>query len=170
MTKKLQKAIQTIQKRFEVEAQSFREEHTLIISPKNVAEICTTLRDDFGFNLLSSLTAVDYWPNESPRFHVVYQLYATEENITLRLRAPIPAQNPSVPTIEGVYPSANWPEREIWDMFGIKVEGHSDLRRILMPFDWEGHPLRKDYPLGYEEVQFTFNAEEIDVRKLYVKE
>jgi len=170
MTKKLLKAIQTIEKQFEANAQTFRDEHTLIISSENVAEICKTLRDDFDFNLLSSLTAVDYWPEESPRFHVVYQLYATEENMTLRLRVPIPGKNPSVPTVEGVYPSANWPEREIWDMFGIKVEGHSDLRRILMPFDWEGHPLRKDYPLGYEEVQFTFNADNIDARKPYVKE
>ncbi len=170
MTQKLQNAIQTIEKRFNAEVLTIHEEFTLMIDPENVAEVCKTLRDDFDFNLLSSLTAVDYWPQESPRFHVVYQLYATEENITVRLRVPVAGQTPSIPTIEGVYPSANWPEREIWDMFGIKVEGHSDLRRILMPFDWEGHPLRKDYPLGYEEVQFTFNADEIDVRKPYVKE
>lgn len=170
MTKKLQQAIQTIEKRFKAQALSFRDEDTLMIDPKDVAEVCKTLRDEFGFNILSSLTAVDYWPQENPRFHMVYQLYAIEENYTLRLRAPIPAQNPSVPSIEGVYPSANWPEREVWDMFGIKIEGHSDPRRILMPFDWEGHPLRKDYPLGYEEVQFTFNADEIDARKPYVKE
>ena len=170
MTKKLQKAIQNIEKRFDAEVLTFHDEFTLMIDPENVADVCKTLRDDFSFNLLSSLTAVDYWPQESPRFHVLYQLYATEENITLRLRVPVAGQTPSVPTIEGVYASANWPEREIWDMFGIKIEGHSDLRRILMPFDWEGHPLRKDYPLGYEEVQFTFNADEIDVRKPYVKE
>ena len=170
MTNKLQKAVQSIEKRFHAQVISAHQELTVIIDSKYVTSACNMLRDDFDFNILSSLTAVDYWPQESPRFHVIYQLYAIEENTTLRLRVPIAGQNPSVPTIEGVYPSANWPEREIWDMFGIKVEGHSDLRRILMPFDWEGHPLRKDYPLGYEEVQFTFNADEIDARKPYVKE
>ncbi|MEN8171637.1 MAG: NADH-quinone oxidoreductase subunit C [Chloroflexota bacterium] len=170
MNKKLQKAIQTIKKQFKAEELTFKGEHTLMIDSENVVEVCKILCDDFNFNLLSSLTAVDYWPEDNPRFHVVYQLYATEEAYTLRLRVPVPGENPSVPTVEGIYPSANWPEREIWDMFGINVEGHSDLRRILMPFDWEGHPLRKDYPLGYEEVQFTFNADEIDARKPYVKE
>ena len=71
------------------------------------------------------------------------------------MRVPLDGNAPSLPTIEGIYPNANWHEREIWDMFGIRFEGHSDLRRILMPADWAGHPLRKDYPLGYEEVQFS---------------
>jgi NADH-quinone oxidoreductase subunit C len=69
-----------------------------------------------------------------------------------------------------VFKNANWHEREVYDMFGVQFEGHSDMRRILMPEDWEGHPLRKDYPLGYEEVQFTFNFDEIDRRKPYAKE
>jgi len=70
-----------------------------------------------------------------------------------------------VPTLTGLYKNANWRERELWDMFGIRVEDHPDLRRLLMPKDWDGHPLRKDYPLGYEEPQFTFNFEEIDISK-----
>ena len=78
------------------------------------------------------------------------------------MRVPLDGNAPHLPTIEGIYPNANWHEREIWDMFGIRFEGHSDLRRILMPADWAGHPLRKDYPLGYEEVQFSFNSDEID--------
>ena len=69
------------------------------------------------------------------------------------------------PHLETVYPNANWREREVWDLLGIHFEGHSDLRRLLLPPNWEGHPLRKDYPLGYEEVQFTFNFDEIDLRK-----
>jgi NADH-quinone oxidoreductase subunit C len=170
MNEKLQKAIQTIKKDFNVEEKTFRDESTLIISADDLVKICQSLRDEFGFNMLSSLTAVDYWPDRDPRFHVVYQFYSVDDNITLRLRVPISRENPTVPTIEGLYPNANWHERELWDMFGINIEGHSDLRRILMPYDWEGHPLRKDYPLGYEEVQFTFNADEIDVKKPYVKE
>ena len=85
-------------------------------------------------------------------------------------KAPVAGDSPAVPTITGLWPGANWHEREIWDMFGIRFAGHSDLRRILMPQDWVGHPLRKDYPLGYEEVQFSFNYDEIDQRKPYAKE
>jgi NADH-quinone oxidoreductase subunit C len=97
-------------------------------------------------------------------------LYSFPLNTNLSLRVPLEGNAPHLATIEGVYPNANWYEREVWDMFGVRFDGHSDLRRILMPADWQGHPLRKDYPLGYEEVQFTFNAEEIDLRKPYAKE
>jgi NADH-quinone oxidoreductase subunit C len=133
-------------------------------------EVLTLLRDEHNFDFLEEETAVDYWPELEPRFHVVYQVYSIEKQIRLGLRVPVSALSPNVPTVEGVYPNANWFEREIWDMFGIQFEGHSDLRRIMMPYDWEGHPLRKDYPLGYEEVQFTFDAGEIDQDKPYAKE
>jgi NADH-quinone oxidoreductase subunit C len=82
----------------------------------------------------------------------------------------VPGDDPVLPTTSGVYRNADWYERELWDMFGIKITDHPDLRRILMPEDWQGHPLRKDYPLGYEEVQFTFNFDEIDKKKPYAKE
>ena len=124
----------------------------------------------FEFELLSALTAVDYWPELEPRFNVIYGLRSVSQNLILFLRVTVSGKEPSVPSITSVYFNANWFERELWDMFGIRAEGHPDLRRILMPYDWEGHPLRKDYPLGYEEVQFSFNFEEIDVRKPYARE
>ncbi|MGD2155732.1 MAG: NADH-quinone oxidoreductase subunit C [Anaerolineales bacterium] len=170
MTDHLQNAVQAIQERYAVEIEVFRGETTLILSKDQLVDTCRTLREELDFNFLPDITAVDYWPNEQPRFFVVYQLHCLQHNVSLRLRVPLPGKNPSLPTIEEIYPNANWLEREVWDMFGIRFDGHSDLRRILMPYDWEGHPLRKDYPLGYEEVQFTFNFEEIDLRKPYVKE
>ncbi len=170
MNEKLADVIQTLKDEFKAEEIVFRGEHTLLIAPDQVADVCRRLRDDLGFNVLSGITAVDYWPEGEPRFHVIYLLFALEENLALQLRAPVPGENPTVPTVEGIYPNANWYEREVWDMFGIKFDGNSDLRRILMPYEWEGHPLRKDYPLGYEEVQFTFNAEEIDAKKPYAQE
>lgn len=147
----------------------FRGETSLLLAPEKIVEACRMLRDQFGFDMLSDETAVDYWPQEKPRFHLVYQLTSLQNHTNICLRVPLDGQAPSIATIEGIYPNANWHERELWDMFGIRFEGHSDLRRILMPHDWEGHPLRKDYPLGYEEVQFTFNFDEIDVRKPYAK-
>ena len=86
------------------------------------------------------------------------------------MRVPVNGDNPKVPTAANVYKTAVWRERELLDMFGIEFVGHPDPRRILMPEDADGHPLRKDYPLGYEEPQFTFNFEEIDLRKPYAKE
>ncbi len=138
---------------------------TLHIAAEKNVEIAQVLRDEFQFNMLIDETAVDYWPQEAPRFHLVYQLYSMPFNLRLRLRLPLDGNAPHLRTLESVFPNANWYEREVWDMFGIRFDGHSDLRRILMPYDWEGHPLRKDYPLGYEEPQFTFNFDEIDLRK-----
>lgn len=146
--------------------ESFRGDTIVTVERTSIVAACRTLRDhkDLHFNLLVALTAVDYWPAE-PRFAVVYQLYSIARNASLRLRVNVPGESPQVPTVEEVYPNANWHEREVYDMFGILFTGHSDLRRILMPHDWVGHPLRKDHPLGYEEVQFSFNYEEIDRKK-----
>ena len=101
---------------------------------------------------------------------MVYRLYSTGNNVFLGLAVPVSGDTASLPSVESVYPNANWHEREVFDMFGIDFQGSHDMRRILMPTDWEGHPLRKDYPLGYEEVMFTFNFDEIDRRKPYAKE
>jgi len=165
MNELLQNAIEALKEKFGCEESAHRDEHTVFVQAKDIFKACQMMRDEFGFNLLASLTATDYWPEENPRMHVSYQLHSIGQKITLRLRVPLAGENLSLPTIEGLYPNANWHEREIYDMFGIHIEGHSDLRRILMPYDWEGHPLRKDYPLGYEEPQFTFNFDEIDLRK-----
>ena len=165
MNELLQNAIQALIEKFGCEEKIDRGEHTLFVEAKNIFDASQILRDEFGFNLLSSLTATDYWPEENPRIHLSYQFYSIEGKITLRLRVPLVGDDLNIPSIEGLYPVANWHEREVYDMFGVNFEGHSDLRRILMPYEWEGHPLRKDYPLGYEEPQFTFNFDAIDLRK-----
>ncbi len=169
MTEHLQKAVTAIIERFEAQEHRFAGEITLILEAEHLLEAAQVLRDEFHFDMLVDETAVDYWPQQTPRFHVVYQLYSMEHNVLLRLRVPLDGNAPHVETMEKIYPNANWKERELWDMFGIHFDGHSDLRRIIMPYDWQGHPLRKDYPLGYEEVQFTFNAKDVDRRKPYAK-
>jgi NADH-quinone oxidoreductase subunit C len=138
---------------------------TVLLPADQIVAALTLLRDEYQFDFLSSLTAVDYWPETEPRFHVVYQLWSNQHIVRFTLRVPVNDANPEVPSVEPVHPVANWHEREVFDMFGIHFSGHSDLRRILMPHDWVGHPLRKDYPLGYEEPQFTFNFDKIQVRK-----
>jgi len=170
MNEKLQTTIQAITRKPKREVKVFRGEHTIFLEPQDVPTVCQQLRDEYKFELLGSLTATDYWPEGEPRFHLSYQLHNIEERISLRLRVVVPETGVSVPTIQGIFHNANWYEREIFDMFGIIFEGHPDMRRILMPFDWEGHPLRKDYPLGYEEPQFTFNFDEIESKKHYAKE
>ena len=151
--------------------EEFRGQASVTLDPEAVVNACQMLRDDaeLDFNFLAALTAVDYWPSE-PRFKIVYQLYSLANKEFIGLRAQLSNESPEISTIESIYPNANWHEREVFDMFGVTFKDHSDQRRIIMPYDWEGHPLRKDYPLGYEEVQFTFNFDEIDKRKPYAKE
>lgn len=170
MIERLQPVIDALKKEFDGRVEEFRGEAHVFVEARDIVAALARLRDAQGFELLSAMTAVDYWPQESPRFHVIYQMSSLARNLTVQLRVPVPADHPHVPTASGVYATANWREREVMDMFGIEFEGHPDPRRILMPEDWNGHPLRRDYPLGYEEPQFTFNYEEIDLRKPYVKE
>lgn len=170
MNETLQPIVSALEERFGAQVHEFRGDVNLTVSPDNLVETCRVLRDEFGFDMLTHVTAVDYWPELEPRFHSLYQILSVDHNLMLRLRVPLNGNSPHVPTIEKIYPNANWYEREIWDMFGITVDGHSDPRRILMPQEWVGHPLRKDYPLGYEEVRFTFNYDEVDRRKPLAKE
>jgi NADH-quinone oxidoreductase subunit C len=120
---------------------------TLILSPGRLVEVCRYLRDAAGaqFSFLSDLTASD-WPPRAQRFDVIYSLYsiALKHRVRLKVHA---GEGEPVPSVSGVWPSANWLEREVFDLFGIQFAGHPDLRRILMPDDWQGHPQRKDYPL-----------------------
>lgn len=165
MDKQLKPIVQTLKKDFGTEVDEFRGDIQLLLASEKLIAASQKLRDEYDFALLSTITAVDYWPEKAPRYHIVYVFNSLSKNLQLILRVPLPGDNPTIPTLTGVYKSANWRERELWDMFGIKAEGHPDLRRLLMPDDWDGHPLRKDYPLGYEEPQFTFNYEEIDLSK-----
>jgi len=175
MDTKLEAIVKAVQSKFDATMEVFRGEVHLFIKPDQIVDALTLLRDNHKFNLLSALTAVDYYPQNTPRFHVIYQLSqvlspSLQESLTLQLRVLVNGDQLQVPTAAFLYDTANWREREVADMFGIEFEGHPDPRRILMPPDWDGHPLRKDYPLGYEEPQFTFNFDEIDVRKPYAKE
>jgi NADH-quinone oxidoreductase subunit C len=161
----IQSAEKTITERFGAAASEFRGETTLLVPAEKIVDACRVLRDEFGFDSLPVETAVDYFPRTDPRFHVVYVLNSSKTHLYINLRVPVNADPAEIDTVEGVFPGANWREREIWDLFGIHFKGHSDLRRIMMPPNWEGHPLRKDYSLGYEEVQYTFNYEEIQSKK-----
>jgi NADH-quinone oxidoreductase subunit C len=170
MSENLSTMIESLVKRFEGQTIEFAGEQSIILPAAKIVEAAKVIHDEFGFDLLSAITAVDYWPEEKPRFHVFYRFTSTPKRLTLNVRVPIPALDAIVPSLEKIYRNANWREREVYDMFGITFSGHSDLRRILMPHDWEGHPLRKDYPLGYEEPQYSFNFDEINARKPYAKE
>jgi NADH-quinone oxidoreductase subunit C len=103
-------------------------------------------RPELAFTLLAELTAVDYYPRE-PRYELVYVLVSIEHRQRLRLKVRLDGDQPRIGTVSDVWPAANWLEREVWDMFGIVFDGHPDPRRLLMPEDWEGFPLRKDYPV-----------------------
>jgi NADH-quinone oxidoreductase subunit C len=171
MDTKLEPIVQALQEKFSTSLDEFRNEVHIFVNSADIIAALTLLRDKYDFELLSAMTATDYWPQQSPRFHVIYQLSSLARNATIQLRVPVEGSDPRIPTATGVYESANWRERELKDMFGITPEGHPDPRILLLPEDWgEKHPLRKDFPLGYEEVQFTFNFEDIDLRKPYAKE
>jgi NADH-quinone oxidoreductase subunit C len=149
----------------------FRGEVTVVVDPASIVEISRYCHDTPGlqFNMLSDCGGNDYYPAD-PRFGISYVLYSMAHSHTIRLKVYIPGDNAKVQSVTSVWNGANWMEREIYDMYGVEFEGHPDLRRILMPFDWQGHPLRKDYPLGYEEVQFSFNYDRVQAKKPHPEE
>ena len=132
-----------------------RGELTLHVRPERVAALCLHLRDspDHRYELLLGVSGVDF-PAQEERFHVVYHLLSMTYRRRLRLETTCSEGHPHVASVTGVYPTADFHERETWDMFGVQFDGHPALTRILMPDDWDGHPQRKDYPLGGVPVEY----------------
>jgi NADH-quinone oxidoreductase subunit C len=139
-------------------APSIDPQTTIYASRDQVPALARALRDhqEFAFTFLAELTAVDFWPKE-PRYEVVYVLVSMANRLRLRMKVRLTADDPHVATVSDVWPAANWLEREVWDLFGIAFDGHPDPRRLLMPEDWQGFPLRKDHPV---QIRMTPNASE----------
>ena len=140
-----------------IEASEFLGQLSIAIARERILDACMALRDDeeTPFNYLSDLTCVHYPDNRSAPFQVVYSLYSISKNERVRLNVDTSAEG--VESVTSVWPSADWPEREVYDLFGVIFHNHPDLRRILLPPDWDGHPLRKDYPLEFIENRWTEN-------------
>lgn len=130
---------------------------TTVFVPKNsIAEVCALLKQQYGFDMLSDLCGCDRGPEEDPRFEVNYHLFSTTSYLRLRLKVLVSEDDLAIPSVVGIWRTANWHERETFDMIGVTFEGHPDLRRILLPSDFDGYALRKDYPLrGYEPYSLT---------------
>ena len=132
-----------------------RDEVTLLVGREALVDTLVRLRDqpDLSFGFLSSLTATDH-PGRDPRFWVAYELRSIEHAHRMRVKVGLAGDDPRLPSITALFPTANWHEREVWDLFGLVFDGHPDLDRILLPDDWEGHPLRKDEELGGVGTQY----------------
>jgi NADH-quinone oxidoreductase subunit C len=131
---------------FALSSQERLGELTVEIDPGKIVDACRFLKDNLKYERLSTVTAVDRYPAE-PRFEVVYHLQSIARNERIRLKCRLPGALPEIDSVTAVWRAANWHEREAFDLFGIQFRNHPDLRRILMPEEWEGHPLRKDYPV-----------------------
>lgn len=153
------------------EVVEFRDEVSLIIEKDALVPVMTLLRDDeqLRFNLLEDIVADDYL-ERFPRFAVSYHVYSIPNKGRIRIRVLLDDPDEGPQTLNALWQIASWLELEVWDLMGIRFQNHPGLRRLFLPEDWQGHPLRKDYPLGYEEVQFSFNYEEIDARKPYAQD
>lgn len=170
----VQKTVAALKEKFPeavLDVIEFRGETTVVIKPESLLEVAHFIKEDpqLGYTSLADLAAVDYYPEE-PRFAISYLPFAMAETARFRLKVYLSEEAAEIESVVPVWRHADWYEREAFDMFGIKFNNHPDLRRILMPADWVGHPQRKDYPLGYEEVQFSFNWREIDSKKPYAKD
>ncbi|RJP23832.1 MAG: NADH-quinone oxidoreductase subunit C [Candidatus Abyssobacteria bacterium SURF_5] len=138
---------------------------TVAVKRGDIADVCRFLRreEDLDYDLFRDLTCVDYI-NETPRFEVVYHLYSISHAHAVRLKARVPEEDPTIDTISGIWVGANWFEREAYDMYGVKFNGHPDLRRLLLYPEFVGHPLRKDYPIDKEQPLVQLREEMKGVR------
>jgi NADH-quinone oxidoreductase subunit C len=154
-----------------LEAAEYRGDLAFRLHPEALRDVATFLRDDpdLQYIFLANVTGVDYL-GRRPRFEVVYHLRSLVNAHLVVLKVGAEEEHPHVPSLVPLWPTATFQEREAYDMFGIIFDGHPDLQRILMPEDWDGHPQRKDQPLVYEEVAFTFNHDPVDAQKPYARE
>jgi NADH-quinone oxidoreductase subunit C len=143
-----------------LEKSIFRDELTYIVGKDDIIEILTFLKSDeqFAYNFLTDLTATD-WPERKERHEVVYLLFSFKDNTRIRFKVRL-KEGEKLQTATGLWDSANWLEREVFDLFGVHFEGHPELTKILTPDDLEGHPLRRDYSLTYETPQFNWNKDD----------
>jgi len=139
---------------------------TFYVSRDRVVDVARVLRErsDLRFAFLAELTAVDFWPRE-PRFELVYVLVSLEHRLRLRMKVRLAGADAHVGTVSGVWPAANWLEREVWDLFGVVFDGHPDPRRLLMPEDWDGYPLRKDFPVQIRRPAFATEPLQVTERE-----
>ena len=134
----------------------------IFVGAERIHDIAEYLKNDpdLNFDYLSNITGADYLNEErEPRFEVVYELHSIEKNHSIRIRVGLDEEDPTIPTVSDLWKGAHYPERELFDMFGFNINGHSNLSRLIMPEGWEGNPLRKDYPLTIEDVTFSHNRE-----------
>ena len=131
-----------------IESMQAQGDDVVVLERKGLRESFRRLKDELGFDLLSDITAVDYWQKKTPRFEVVYQIVSRAKRSRLRVRVPVPEDDPTVDSLTPLWRGANFLEREVWDLYGIRFTDHPDLRRILLYDEFQGHPLRKDYPVN----------------------
>jgi NADH-quinone oxidoreductase subunit C len=162
-----------------LEALQAQGDDVMLLDRSGLRESFRVLYEDpkLAFNFLSDITAVDYWKKKEPRFEVVYQLVSFERKIRLRVRVPVPENEAAVESLTPLWPGANFLEREVWDLFGIRFTGHPDLRRVLLYDEFQGHPLRKDYPVNLcqprvpeREVEGTFVDERSQNKLMRLKQ
>ena len=136
-----------------LDSHSFRGDETVVIAREGMVEFFRFVKEDprLGFNFLTDITAVDYLGKKEPRFEAIYHLYSITAQHRLRVKVPVPEGDPVVDSLVSLWRGADWLEREVWDMFGIRFQGHPDLRRVLLYEEFQGHPLRKDYPVNQRQ-------------------